>query len=499
MAITSAYTKNTLQHASDRLQLGMYRNKPDYFYDFLLAYGIPLEVIKQLKEDELENGIDDHGDIALSNNIYFMALPASDDPVKKLLSTIRFDAAAYRDIPLIFITNFNSVAAYSWADGTYLFVPMAQVVNNHTFFDALTTYTDPNAQTKDLDVIPDTANGIADYVPVSDESTTNSDDVGIADESEALKFKQWFLDPELTDGKSCFVTTSKKPLSAVKAAFSGSVARDGGGLLLSADEKADLLDKHPEVEGLIKPLLRPKEFLGGESYFCLWLNNAESHVKTNGFIKDRVGRVKRFRLASKSEVTRENFAKVPHLFTPDPVLSEDNWLVFSSVSHKKFDYMPLGFLPAGTVVNLPMYVVPNASLYDFAILMSKMHNVWRTSLKAYKSSSDAYRLNAIYNTFPWPDSIEWHPYCSRIHTLAQNVLLAREEYPNRSLAELYDPDKMPDNLRAAHKTLDLAVDRLYREAPFRDNTERLEHLFMRYEKLVANEGSSKNLKTIKGE
>ena len=85
------------------------------------------------------------------------------------------------------------MAAYSWQDGTYLFVPMAQVVNNHTFFDALTTFNDLNAQTKDLDVIPDTANGIADYVPVSDEGTTNSDDVGIADEGEALKFKQWFL------------------------------------------------------------------------------------------------------------------------------------------------------------------------------------------------------------------------------------------------------------------------------------------------------------------
>lgn len=144
MTITSAYTKNTLQHASDRLQLGMYRNKPDYFYDFLLAYGIPLEVIKQLKEDELEHGVDEHGDVALTHKIYFMDLPASDDPVKKLLSTIRFDANTYSDMPFIFITNFNSVAAYNWTDGTYLLVPIAEVFDNHAFFDALTTNADPN-------------------------------------------------------------------------------------------------------------------------------------------------------------------------------------------------------------------------------------------------------------------------------------------------------------------------------------------------------------------
>lgn len=132
--------------------------------------------------------------------------------------------------------------------------------------------------------------------------------------------------------------------------------------------------------------------------------------------------------------------------------------------------------------------MPHGGLYDFGILESRMHMTWMRTVCGRLESRYRYSRDLCYNTFPWPDATE--PQKKVIENLANNVLMIREFYPDMTLADLYDPDKMPEDLRKAHQELDAAVDKLYRRKPFDNDEQRLKHLFGRYEKLVKGEDSS---------
>jgi len=156
----------------------------------------------------------------------------------------------------------------------------------------------------------------------------------------------------------------------------------------------------------------------------------------------------------------------------------------------------MGFLSADVISSNANLMIPNATLYEFGILTSEMHNDWMRAVAGRLESRYRYSATLVYNTFPWPEASETKR--KHIESLAEEVLLIREDYPDKSLADLYDPDKMPAPLLAAHKALDRAVEALYRDRPFRDASERLEHLFNRYEKLIAEEQSKKPVKKTRG-
>lgn len=143
----------------------------------------------------------------------------------------------------------------------------------------------------------------------------------------------------------------------------------------------------------------------------------------------------------------------------------------------------MGFVNEETIVADSCQIVPNGTLYDFAILESRMHMTWMRTVCGRLESRYRYSRDLCYNTFPWPDAKETQRHV--IEVLAQNVLDARDLYPELTLADLYDPDKMPQELKDAHEHLDRAVDQLYRAKAFENDEERLQMLFERYEKLVA--------------
>ena len=303
------------------------------------------------------------------------------------------------------------------------------------------------------------------------------------------------ISPYLISGSNLAVQGSTVVLSSQSKMVRGSMPTDGGHLLMTHDEKELLITQEPNAERWVKQFMGASEFIKGDLRYCLWLVDAtQDDIDSIPFIKQRVEKVRAARLASKDKGARK-LALKPHLFREQH--NPNNYIIVPSVTSEMREYVPIGFLSSDVIASNRVFIIPNGTFYEFGALTSVMHNTWLSAVCGRLGESYNYSTTIAYNTFPWPETTKSQR--DHIETLAQNVLLAREEYPSRSLAELYDPDKMPDSLRAAHKTLDLAVDRLYREAPFRDNTERLEHLFMRYEKLVANEGSSKNLKTIKGE
>ena len=291
------------------------------------------------------------------------------------------------------------------------------------------------------------------------------------------------VSPYLLDASNLVATPRSKPLSNVSIMVSGNKPNDGGHLLMTYNERGFLIKQEPAAEKWVKQFMGAAEFIKDGLRYCLWLVDAtKEDIRAMPLVDNRVQAVKAMRLASKAATTRDKVSKTPHLFESTPQPRSGSYIAFPQTSSVRREYIPLGFLDSSIVASIKLFIIPNGTFYEFGVLASTMHTIWLATVGGRMKSDYSYSNTVVYNTFPWAETTQ--PQRDRIEVLAKEVLLVREDYIGKSLAELYDPDKMPDILRAAHKSLDLAVDKLYRDAPFRDNTERLEHLFARYEKLI---------------
>ena len=159
------------------------------------------------------------------------------------------------------------------------------------------------------------------------------------------------------------------------------------------------------------------------------------------------------------------------------------------VSSERRSYVPIGFFDSNVISTNQVNIIPNGTIYDFGIITSKIHNDWMRLVAGRLKSDYRYTSTVVYNTFPFPDATDEQK--QHIENLAEEILLARASNAGMTLAELYDPDKMPDDLKQAHSTLDDAVDKLYRPQGFINTEERLAHLLARYEQLIEAEKQSK--------
>ena len=201
--------------------------------------------------------------------------------------------------------------------------------------------------------------------------------------------------------------------------------------------------------------------------------------------------VREFREQSSSKPTR-HLALTPERYHVN-VLPSAAYLVIPKVSSERREYVPMGWLEPPTVPSDLVFVVEGATAYQFGVLTSRMHMAWLRHMGGRLKSDYRYSVGLVYNTFPWPTAADAQQ--AHITELAQAVLEMRDAWPTSSLADLYDPDTMPANLRKAHHALDLAVERLYQTAPFSSDRDRVEHLFGLYEALVnpmAHEAARQN-------
>lgn len=293
------------------------------------------------------------------------------------------------------------------------------------------------------------------------------------------------ISPYLLEGGDTLVSSRGKPICQVSEMVYGNKPVDGGHLLLTTAEKDQLLVSEPHTAKWIKRLLGAQEFINGKERWCLWLVDAtKEEIEAMPLVQQRVEAVRATRLASRDAGARK-LAERPHQFRD--LKNPSSYILVPCHSSERRDYVPLGFLSSEVIASNANLIIPNATLYEFGILTSEMHNDWMRTVAGRLKSDYRYSATLVYNTFPWPDVTE--PKRKHIESLAEEVLLIREDYPDKTLAQLYDPDIMPEPLLQAHKNLDRAVEALYREKPFRDASERLEHLFARYEKLIAAEQS----------
>lgn len=295
------------------------------------------------------------------------------------------------------------------------------------------------------------------------------------------------ISPYLLSGNDVVVTDRRKPLAHALPMIRGSQPTDGGNLILSTADREALIEQEPQAERWIKRLLGADEFLNDKKRWCLWLVGvSDDEIEQMPLVKARVDRVREMRLASKKKSTRE-LGSTPAVF--DEIKHPNNdYILVPSVTSERREYAPIGFFGPEVIATNLVQIIPNAGLYDFAILQTRMHMLWLKTVAGRLKSDLRYSNTLVYNTFPWPA-----PTVSQrkdIESKAQEILDTRALYPTKTMADMYDPEKMPDDLREAHRSLDETVENTYRATLFRNDNERLEYLFKRYETLIAKENEA---------
>lgn len=314
----------------------------------------------------------------------------------------------------------------------------------------------------------------------------------IKGEAHELKVKN--INPYLVEAKDLLITKSSKPICKVPKMSFGNMPLDGGHLLLSDEDKNKFILEEPRAEKFIKPLISAFEFLNGGKRWCLWLIDAEpSELKQMPEVLKRAELVKKFRLESKAPSTQK-FAATPTLFRDRN--QPESFIVVPRVSSENRKYIPMGFFDLNSIVSDTCMSIPNGTLYHFGILMSVMHMAWVRTVCGRLKSDYRYSKDIVYNNFPWPEN-PTEKQVQAIETAAQKVLDVRAEFPNSSLADLYDPLTMPPTLVKAHNELDKAVDLAYRPQPFTSEANRMVYLFELYEKYTADLFTKEKIKKKK--
>lgn len=284
------------------------------------------------------------------------------------------------------------------------------------------------------------------------------------------------INPYLVDGKTVYVYSRSNPISNLPKMSFGSMANDGGELFLSDKEYSE----NYEERGYFKKVLGSREFINGIDRWCIWLEKKNIDEIDNSFILNRIDKVRDHRLSSKRESTR-NLAESPHLFA-EIRHQETHSIILPRVSSERREYIPAGFLDENYIISDSALAIYDAEPWIFGVISSKMHMAWVRAIGGKLKTDYRYSAKICYNTFPFPNVIKVKK--AHIEENVFAVLEEREKHPEKTMAQLYDPDKMPKGLRQAHQGLDAAVERCYRPQGFQNDTQRLEYLFKEYEKMV---------------
>lgn len=288
----------------------------------------------------------------------------------------------------------------------------------------------------------------------------------------------------LIDAANIIIKKRTKSLSNLPRMLTGNNTYDGGHLMLSTQEKNILIDGYPESEQFVKRLLGSREFINGLDRWCLWINDDDLAIAINiPPIKERIDNVRRTRESAGG--TARRCSHRPHQFEMTRRAS-DSQIILPKVSSERREYIPAGFLDRDTVVTCKAQVIYDSEPYIFGVISSHMHMTWIRAVSSRLRSDYQYQVGICYNTFPFPNLNNEQK--SNIEEHVFKVLDVREQYSEKTIAELYDPHKMPDSLKHAHNEMDLAIEKCYRSRPFSNDEERLEYLFNQYEKMIEAEG-----------
>ena len=290
----------------------------------------------------------------------------------------------------------------------------------------------------------------------------------------------------LADGAMIAIERRKSPLGPLPEMAFGSMPRDGGGLILSASERAEMLSSDPTAEPFIKRYVGSSEVINGGERYCLWITDREAATaREMPSVGGRLRRVADERADSKAASTAA-FAAQPHRFVQISYKPTDA-IVVPSVSSERRQYIPVGYVGPETVVSNLAYAVYDAQPWLFALLTSRMHMTWTRAVGGKMKTDFRYSNTIVYNNFPVPPLSDATK--EKLTVAALRVLDVREYHCEQTLAELYDPDKMPQDLRDAHAAIDTLVDSIYSKKRYETDEQRLSDLFAMYERMTAEEAA----------
>ena len=275
------------------------------------------------------------------------------------------------------------------------------------------------------------------------------------------------------------VRRESRSINGLPEARMGTKPVVGQHYIFSSNEKAEFINSEPQASEYFRPFIGSREFLQRKERYILHLEGIKpDNLAKLPLTRGRVAAVKKMRLESSKPATRA-LADFPTKYEVSTVPTVP-FIVIPKVSSERREYVPVGWLEPPTIPSDLVFVLEGATLTDFALLTSTMHMTWLRHIGGRLESRYRYSIALVYNTFPMPPK---GTNLSKLRPLAQSVLDARAAYPDSTLANLYDPDLMPANLRKAHQVLDRAVDRFYRRGGFSSERQRIEHLFSLYEKM----------------
>ena len=271
---------------------------------------------------------------------------------------------------------------------------------------------------------------------------------------EDVEHINWYL----LAGPDIYVEPRTTPLCHVPPMCLGNMPRDDGNLLLNETEREELIKKCPQAEKYIRQFLGAEEFIHNKKRYCLWLIDCPpDELRKMKPVYDRVKNVKVFREKSKREGTRK-LAEVPQLFA-EIRQPKESYILVPRHSSENRKYIPMGFLSAEIICGDANLMIPDAELWHFGILTSSVHMAWTKTVCGRLESRYRYSAKLVYNNFVWKQMTPTQ--FIKLVESSKKILDARKNYPNASLADLYDEISMPRDLRAAHKLNDKVVMDIY--------------------------------------
>jgi hypothetical protein len=249
--------------------------------------------------------------------------------------------------------------------------------------------------------------------------------------------------------------------------------------LFSNLEKNEFIKDEPQSSKWFKNFISAHEFISGKERYCLWLEGiSDDEIQNMPKVKEQIIKLREVRLNS----SRPQLAEKPHLFAQITQPSNQDFILIPRHSSENREYIPIGYFDKDNVSGDSCLIVGTNSVWLFGVLTSKIHMVWIRNIGGKLEERLRYSAGLCYNTFPFPKITDKQK--ENLNLYVFNLLEEREKYTGKTLAELYDPKKMPEGLREAHKELDLAIERCYRLKPFENDNERLEYLFKLYEEMT---------------
>ena len=288
----------------------------------------------------------------------------------------------------------------------------------------------------------------------------------------------------LLDAPNVFIDNRKKPLCNVPEMIKGSIPVDGGNLIIEAEDYDAFVKAEPNAAPYIKRFLGAHEFLHDEKRYCLWLEGVSPKIINSlPKVRERLALTREFRLQSTKAATQK-YADFPFLFM-ERRQPKDNYIIVPSHSSENRDYIPMGYVSPDVICGNANFVIPNASLYHFGVLMSLLHNYWMRVTCGRIKSDFRYSNTIVYNNFPWPTPTPEQK--ARIEATAQAILDARALYSDSSLADLYSKTSTMPELRRAHQENDRAVMAAYGFSAQMTEAECVAELFRMYQQLTSSE------------